>query len=109
MRSHDAMKNEEANQAAWEASKGGLVGAAKMGVVTAILGAVGFGMSPLYRGTTIQFKVYLQMSGMVLGGMVAAEHRLQEFEAQMRYKRRMIAEKERWERYEHEFSGSEGK
>jgi hypothetical protein len=49
------------------------------------------------------------MSGMVLGGMVAAEHRLQEFEAQMRYKRRMIAEKERWERYEHEFSGSEGK
>lgn len=57
MRSHDAMKNEEANQAAWEASKGGLAGAAKMGVVTALAGAVGFAMSPLYRGTTIQFKV----------------------------------------------------
>jgi predicted lipid-binding transport protein (Tim44 family) len=51
------MKNEEANQAAWEASKGGLAGAAKMGVVTALAGAVGFAMSPLYRGTTIQFKV----------------------------------------------------
>lgn len=57
MRSHDAMKNEEANQAAWEASKGGIVGAAKMGVVTAIAGAIGFAVSPLYRGTTIQFKV----------------------------------------------------
>jgi hypothetical protein len=46
---------------------------------------------------------------MVLGGMVAAEHRLQEFEAQMRLKRRMIAEKERWERYEEELAGQDGK
>lgn len=51
------MKNEEANVAAWEASKGGLVGAAKWGAVTAVFGAMGFAASPLYRGTTIQFKV----------------------------------------------------
>lgn len=57
MRSHDAMKNEEANEAAWEASKGGLVGAAKWGAVAGIAGAIGLVASPLYKGTTIQFKV----------------------------------------------------
>lgn len=127
MRSHDALKNEEANVAAWEASKGGLVGAAKWGAVTGAVGALAYFTSPLYRSMTIQFKVYvqasdvlvhvtrsiahtacrfLQMSGMVLGGMVEAELRLQEFEAQMRLRRKVMAEQARWKHYEQELAES---
>lgn len=54
----EGMKSEEATDAAWEATKGGLTGAAKWGVGAAILGAAGYFWSPVYRGTTIQFKVY---------------------------------------------------
>lgn len=58
MRTSDAMKSEEATDAAWEATKGALIGAAKWGAGAAVLGAAGYFYSPLYRGTTVQFKVY---------------------------------------------------
>merc|ERR1712000_634823 len=51
MRSHDFMKSDEADQAAWEAAKGAVSGAAKWGVATAILGAIGYAWSPVYRAT----------------------------------------------------------
>jgi hypothetical protein len=54
------MKSDEANDAAWEAGKGALSGAAKWGAVTALLGVGAFYWSPVYRATTIQFKVYGQ-------------------------------------------------
>lgn len=57
MRTHDLMKSEEANDAAWEAGKGALIGAAKWGTGAAILAAAGYFWSPIYRSTTIQFKV----------------------------------------------------
>lgn len=57
MRSHDAMQSEEANDAAWEAAKGAVMGAAKWGAGAAVLGAAGYVWSPLYRSMTIQFKV----------------------------------------------------
>ena len=57
MRTHDLKKTEEANEAAWEACKGALIGAAKWGAVSAMLGAIGYAWSPVYRRTTIQFKV----------------------------------------------------
>lgn len=51
------MKTEEANDAAWEAGKGAVIGAAKWGVAAAALGGLGYAWSPIYRGTTIQFKM----------------------------------------------------
>jgi hypothetical protein len=51
------MKQVEANEAAREAVRGGLVGAAKWGVAVALLGGIGSFVSPLYRGLTIQFKL----------------------------------------------------
>jgi hypothetical protein len=57
MKTHDPMKTEEADDAAWEAGKGALAGAAKWGAGAAILGAIGYVWSPVYRGTTVQFKV----------------------------------------------------
>lgn len=57
MRQRDAAKEEEANAAAWKASKGAFIGAAKWGLGAAVLGAIGYVWSPIYRATTIQFKL----------------------------------------------------
>lgn len=57
MRSHDAMRDEEAIDAAWEASKGATYGALKWGALTGVLGGIGYYASPVYRSLTIQFKV----------------------------------------------------
>lgn len=46
---------------------------------------------------------YIQMSGMVLGGMVEADWRLRQYEYQMRMQRRWQKEKAKWDRYEEEF------
>lgn len=61
MKSHNAMRDEEAVDASWEATRGAVYGAIKWGAVTAALGGVGYALSPLYRGLTIQFKVYVDI------------------------------------------------
>ncbi|KAG5999194.1 hypothetical protein E4U43_002224 [Claviceps pusilla] len=108
MKTHDPAKTEEARHAAREAGKGALIGAAKWGAGAAVLGAIGHVLSPVYRGTTVQFKVYLQMSGMVLGGMIEADWRLRQYEYQMRMQRRWMRERAKWQRYEEEFGKNEG-
>ncbi|CAK7263160.1 hypothetical protein SEPCBS57363_000426 [Sporothrix epigloea] len=84
-----SINNEDANLAGWEAVHGAVYGAIKYGVASALLGGIGHAMSPIYRGLTIQFKVYLQMSGMVLGGMIEADNRLRQYEAAVRQQRRI--------------------
>ncbi len=42
------------------------------------------------------------MSGMILGGMIEADHRLRLYEYQMKMQRRVQREQARWERYEAE-------
>lgn len=51
------MKDEEVAGAAWEATRGAVYGAVKWGALAGILGGIGYVMSPIYRGLTIQFKV----------------------------------------------------
>ena len=55
-------KHEEAVDASWEASRGAVYGAIKWGAATALLGGLGYMVSPIYRGLTIQFKVYVFLS-----------------------------------------------
>ncbi|PHH64996.1 hypothetical protein CDD81_3633 [Ophiocordyceps australis] len=107
MRAHDAMKSAEANDAAWEAGRGAVLGAAKWGVGAAILGAFGYALSPIYRATTVQFKVYIQMSGMLLGSMIEADWRLRQFEQQVRLQKRGLRDRARWEQYEEELAAYE--
>lgn len=57
MMSHNQTKSAEADDAAWEATRGAVSGAAKWGVGAAILGAFAYRFSPLYKGLTIQFKM----------------------------------------------------
>lgn len=63
MKSHNAMKDAEAVDAGWEATRGAIYGALKWGAVTAALGGLGHAVSPVYRGLTIQFKVYVCHDG----------------------------------------------
>lgn len=76
-------------------------------------------MSPIYRGLTIQFKVYvsylptriyltktfrfLQMSGMVMGAMLEADHRLRAYEAKVRMEKRMMRDRAIWDQYEQQY------
>ncbi|KAI8947033.1 hypothetical protein F4801DRAFT_562304 [Xylaria longipes] len=89
----NALDSEEARQAQMEAVRGAGSGALKWGIGAAVLGGLGYAMSPIYRGLTIQFKVYIQMSGMILGGMIEADASMRRYEQRMRMNR-MIARNE---------------
>lgn len=103
MRASGGLKSEDADNAAWEAGKGAVVGATKWGAFAAVLGGAGYAMSPIYRGLTFQFKVFLQMSGMILGACLEADHRIREYEAQVRMRKRIVRDRAVWESYEKEF------
>ena len=45
---------------------------------------------------------YLQMSGMVLGGMIEADWRLRQYEQRVRMQKRILREQARWDQYEQE-------
>ncbi|KAL1876889.1 hypothetical protein VTK73DRAFT_9042 [Phialemonium thermophilum] len=92
MRSHHPISDEEASNASWEAVRGATSGALKWGAGMAALAGVGYMFSPLYRSLTVQFKVYIQMSGMVLGGMIDADARLRQYERRMRMEKRLMRE-----------------
>lgn len=51
------MNDEETSTAAWEAVKGGLVGSLKWGAASAVVGFLAYTRYPIYRQTTVQFKV----------------------------------------------------
>ncbi|PKS07994.1 hypothetical protein jhhlp_006606 [Lomentospora prolificans] len=97
------LKSEEASEAAWEAGRGAIVGSLKWGAVAAVLGGIGQTAYPLYRGLTIQFKVYIQLSAMIMGGMIEADNRMRMYEHRMRMQRRILRDQAKWERYEQEF------
>ncbi|GAW12494.1 hypothetical protein EKO27_g2376 [Xylaria grammica] len=91
-----ALDNEEANQAQMEAVRGAGAGALKFGAASALLGGLGYAMSPIYRGLTIQFKVYIQMSSMILGGMIEADSRMRRYEQNMRIQRMRARDRAMW-------------
>lgn len=55
-------KATEANAASSQAARGALSGATKWGLATAALGLLAYASSPLYRGLTVQFKVYVRIT-----------------------------------------------
>ncbi|KAL8957100.1 MAG: hypothetical protein Q9193_005541 [Seirophora villosa] len=71
---------EEQSAANSAALRGAAVGAAKYGIASLVLAVVGTFVSPVYRNLTIQFKVFIQMSGMTLGGWIEADRRLRGYE-----------------------------
>ncbi|EGY18134.1 hypothetical protein HYQ45_012388 [Verticillium longisporum] len=109
MPSHSPLQTTEANEAAWEATRGAVAGAARWGLVAAVFGGAAQYFSPLYRGMTIQFKIYIQMSGMVFGSMIEADSRLREYEARMRMQRRILRDRAKWKEFEDSYAEPEPK
>ena len=79
---------------------GGLVGASRWGLLGLGLGVVGYFISPIYRNLTFQFKVYLQISIMSLGGFLEADRRLRNFEDRTRLMRRAATDDKVWRKWE---------
>ncbi|KAF2750252.1 hypothetical protein M011DRAFT_465031 [Sporormia fimetaria CBS 119925] len=103
-RLHGSLKSEEeTNEAAWEAARGAVTGAAKWGLFAAVAAGVAYNFSPVYRSLTVQFKVYIQMSGMILGSMIEADKRMIAYEHRMRVHKRMARDAAMWRRYEEEY------
>ncbi|WPG97461.1 Hypothetical protein R9X50_00023700 [Acrodontium crateriforme] len=93
-------KDEELDEAAWVAARGAVVGAAKWGAFSAVAAGVAFMYSPIYRGLTFQFKVFIQMSGMTLGSMIEADRRLRSHELAVRRHKALARDAEIWKRYQ---------
>lgn len=113
---------EDIDSAASEAAKGAVVGAAKVrplvqlntqffmeyttnivcqwGLITAFLGVAGYVLSPIYRNLTVQFKVYIQTSGMTLGGMIGADRQLRDYEFRSRREKKRRQDEAVWKRWE---------
>ncbi|KAK9770432.1 hypothetical protein AB5N19_11462 [Seiridium cardinale] len=108
MKATDALNSAEANEAQRQAVRGAGLGAVKWGLASAILGGLGYAVSPVYRGLTIQFKVYLQMSGMILGGMLEADGAVRQYEARLRMQKRIARDRAMWETFEKEFEEEGG-
>ncbi|KAF1813532.1 hypothetical protein P152DRAFT_434735 [Eremomyces bilateralis CBS 781.70] len=109
------LQDEELDRAAWQAAKAGAIGAAKWGVGAAMLGGAAYFYSPIYRGLTIQFKIYLQMSAMTLGGILKGESYMHDHKIRMRHYRRLQSDSRKWRENEADYEsrgtpgvGSEG-
>lgn len=50
---------------------------------------------------------YIQMSGMVFGGMIEADWRLRQFEQNMRLRKQQERDRAKWARYAQEFGGKD--
>ncbi len=82
------------------ALRGAAVGAAKFGGASLILAVVGTLVSPLYRNLTVQFKVFLQLSGMTLGGWIEADRRLRGYEFWRLMEQRRARDEAVWREWE---------
>ncbi|KAK6836703.1 hypothetical protein PG995_006230 [Apiospora arundinis] len=108
MKPHDALNASDVTEAQWEATRGAAIGAAKWGAASAILGAAAYAFSPIYRGLTIQFKVYIQMSGMIVGSMIEADSHMRLYEHRVRMQRQFARDRAKWEALEREFAEDQG-
>ncbi|RMZ89120.1 hypothetical protein DV736_g3651, partial [Chaetothyriales sp. CBS 134916] len=72
------------------AAKGFLAGAARFGAISILAHFALNRIHPVYRGLTLQFKVFIQLSAMMLGGCIFAEKRVSEYNDAVRMRRRAL-------------------
>ncbi|KAH6652105.1 hypothetical protein BKA67DRAFT_660875 [Truncatella angustata] len=108
MKPTNALNSAEATEAQRQAVRGAGISAVKWGFASAVLGGIAYAASPVYRGLTIQFKVYIQMSGMILGGMLGADRAVQDYEARLRLQRQIARDRAMWETFEREYKEEGG-
>jgi hypothetical protein len=97
------------------AAQGFATGVLRFGSISLLTHLLLNPLNPIYRGLTLQFKVFIQLSAMTLGGCIFAEKRVSEYNDHIRRRNRALErsarawseEKELRERVEKEFSTSE--
>ncbi|KAJ9663545.1 hypothetical protein H2198_000811 [Neophaeococcomyces mojaviensis] len=72
------------------ATKGFAVGAFRFGSISLLAHLALNSLHPIYRGLTIQFKVFIQLSAMTLGGCIFAEKRVSEYNDMVRRRNRAL-------------------
>ena len=73
------------------------------GIPALFAGFLGYHFSPIYRNLTFQFKLYLQMSAMTVGGTIEADRRFRDAEKNARRLRRLRQDQEAWRRFEADY------
>ncbi|CAD6572491.1 MAG: hypothetical protein ASARMPREDX12_005247 [Alectoria sarmentosa] len=67
---------------------------------TSAAGAEALRGAVIYRGLTVQFKVYIQLSGMTFGGWIEADRRLRAYEFHARREKKRQNDEAVWRRWE---------
>ncbi|KAF8427466.1 hypothetical protein EV426DRAFT_590142 [Tirmania nivea] len=84
-------RDPRADEAAKVAMWGGMIGCLKWSIYSVLGGLISYRFSPVFRNLTPQFKVYLFMCPVTIGGMVEADRRLRQYETWVRMERRAEA------------------
>lgn len=80
------------------AAQGFATGALRFGLISFATHFVLNRYTPIYRGLTVQFKVFIQISAMTLGGCIFAERAVSDFNDEVRRRRRALERSRRaWE------------
>ena len=72
------------------AGQGFASGALRFGTISLLTHFALVRVNPIYRGLTVQFKVYIQLSAMLLGGCIFAEKSVSEFNDNVRRRNRAL-------------------
>lgn len=70
-------------------------GALRFGSISMLTHFVLNPVNPIYRGLTVQFKVFIQISAMTLGGCIFAEKRVSEYNDAVRRRNRALERRNR--------------
>ncbi|KAF2755948.1 hypothetical protein EJ05DRAFT_83370 [Pseudovirgaria hyperparasitica] len=103
---HVKLSDKEMTRAGAESMRGALAGGTKWAFIGGACAVAAWRFSPVYRGLTIQFKVFLQMSFMTFGSIVGAEKRLRQHELDVRREKKFKRDAEVWRRFEVDFEES---
>lgn len=77
-------------QVSSEGFRGFMSGALRYSSISIALHLVLNRMSPVYRGLTIQFKIFLQLAAITLGGCICASRRVSDFNETIRRQQRSL-------------------
>jgi len=88
------------------AAQGFAVGALRFGSISLLTHLVLTPFHPVYRGLTVQFKVFIQISAMTLGGCIFAEKRVSEYNDMARRRNRALERSRRLWSEEQELKAS---
>lgn len=78
------------NQVTTEATRGFLSGALRFTSISIIAHILLQRIHPVYRGLTLQFKIFIQLSAGTLGGCIFAEKRVSEYNNLVRRQQRAL-------------------